>query len=74
MFYSWSLKWVKISKKNVFKNSKTHLFFKLTSGYYKKCMLQDFEKKIWTILSFVFGNKEENVTTSLARLPLVVCI
>ena len=28
-----------------------------------------FKNKNWTILSFVFGNNEENVTASLIRLP-----
>ena len=32
-------------------------------------MLEDVEKKLRTILSFVFGNNEENDTTSLFQLP-----
>ena len=33
-------------------------------------MLEDVEKKILTILSFVFGNNKESVTASLVRLPV----
>ena len=32
-------------------------------------MLEDAEKKIWTILFYVFGDNEENVIASLVRLP-----
>ena len=32
-------------------------------------MLEDVDKKIGTILSFGFGNNEENLTASLVWLP-----